>query len=189
MSIDEQEIYREVRSAIADTLRISAQQVTPDALLFHELGAASLDFVDIEFRLETHFGIELYHGSAVDRIAELLAPQLLEEQGVLTPFGARVLRKRMPEVPLERLQPGQPAAGIEHRFTARTFLRAVAEVLKARPRLCPRCSGLDLVIARPSVLLCQSCGTEVRCPTGEDCLQQWVADFAADDKERAADAA
>jgi acyl carrier protein len=189
VSIDEQEIYREVRSAIADTLRISGQQVTPDALLFHDLGAESLDFVDIEFRLETHFGVELYHGSAVERIAELLAPQLMEEQGTLTPFGARVLRKRMPEVRPESLQSGQSAGSIEDAFTARTFVRIVREVLEARPRSCPRCGGSDLANIKPSVLLCRSCDVEIRCPTGEDCLQQWVVDFAADGKDGAADAA
>jgi acyl carrier protein len=189
MAVSEEEIYTEVRRAIADTLRISPQRVTPDALLFHDLGAESLDFVDIEFHLETHFGVELYHGSAVERIAELLAPQLLEERGVLTVFGATVLRRRMPEVRPERLQPGQPAAGIEGAFTARTFVRAVREVLEARPHSCPRCNGSELVSAKPSGLVCQSCSAEVRCPTGEDCLERWTAGFAASGDKRAADAA
>jgi acyl carrier protein len=173
------ELFKAVQKAVAETLRIPFEKVTRDSLLFHELGAESLDFVDIEFRLESEFGVEFYHGSAVERLAELFAPQALEVNGLLTPCGAVVLRARMPEVDPLRLQEGKAAAGIESMFTTRTWMRVARELLSARPQACSQCGSDRLKLLRPSVLLCFACAAEVQCPTGEDILIGWAKNVNA----------
>jgi len=169
----DQKILDRVQSIIAEVLRIPVEQVTPDSLLGENLGAESLDFVDIQFRLETDYEVEFYQGIMLDKLAELLAPQKLEENNLLTQFGAVVLRLRMPEVDPVRLQEGQPAAGFETLYTPRTWVRVIKELLSARPQECPNCQSDQLRTAKPSVLVCQKCRTEIRCPTGEECLEAW----------------
>src|SRR5687768_7787323 len=124
----DQEIYECVRQAVISIRQDLDEHLTPDSELGMELGLESLDYMDIEFRLETTFGIEFYHGSAVEKLSELLAPRQLEEDGLLTPDGAAVLRLRLPEVDPDRLRPGQPIAGIEAKFTPQTWVRVVKEL-------------------------------------------------------------
>ena len=179
---DEQVLER-VRAAVAEVLRIPADQIKPNSLLGDELGAESLDFVDIQFRLETDCGVEFFHGSMVEKLSEVLAPQQLEEQGLLTAFGAAVLRRRMPEVDPARLAAGQPTAGIEALFTPQTWVRVIKELLTARPQVCPSCKSDRLKVGKPSVLLCQSCRVEIRCPIGEECLEAWAKNVAVSHQE------
>ena len=174
----DQEILQRIQEIVAEVLRIPVEQVTPDSLLGEDLGAESLDFVDIQFGLETDFEVEFHQGSTVDKLAELLAPQKLEENDLLTSFGAAVLQARMPEVDPARLQEGQPAAVGESLYTLRTWVRVIKEILSARPQQCSKCGSDQLKIVKPSVLLCQTCQNEVYCPTGEQCVEAWAKDVA-----------
>lgn len=170
----EPQILERVRQVVADICRIPIDSVLPDAKLGQELGMASLEYVDLQFLLETDFRVELYLGSAVERLAELLRPKELEKDGVLTQFGAAVLRLRLPEIDPERLREGEPAAGIEAMFTPNTWVRMLKELLDARPRDCPHCQSTNLDASKPSTLCCQACGREVTCPDGEACLISWA---------------
>ena len=170
----DRDIEQRVRQAVADLLRKSVDDIAPDAKLGQELGMESLDYIDLQFRLETDFRVEFYPGSAVERLAELLIPKELEKDGVLTQFGAAVLRLRLPEIDPERLQEGEPAAGIEAMFTPYTWVRMLKELVDARPRDCPHCRSTNLNASKPSTLCCQACGREVTCPDGEECLISWA---------------
>jgi len=174
----DQQILEQVQKIIAEVLRIPQDQVTPDSQLGEDLGGESLDFVDLQFGLETNYGVEFYQGGTLDKLAEVLAPQKLEENELLSSLGAAILQARMPEVDPARLQQGQPAAGIESFYTPRTWVRVIKEILSARPRACPKCGSDQLKIVRPSVLLCQACRNEVNCPTGEECLEAWAKNMA-----------
>jgi len=79
----------------------------------------------------------------------------------------------MPEVDPIRLQEGLPAVGFETLYTPRTWVRVIKELLSARPEECPNCQSDQLRTTKPSVLSCQKCRTEIRCPTGEECLEAW----------------
>lgn len=176
MSIElpsDRDIEQRVRQAVADLLRMSIDDIAPDAKLGQELGMESLDYIDLQFHLETEFGVEFYPGSAVERLFELLAPAQLEEDDLLTQLGASVLQLRLPEVDSQRLREGEPT-GIEAMFTCKTFVRTVKELLEARPGRCPHCESTDLDAVRASSLTCKSCKRELICPDGEACLTAWA---------------
>jgi acyl carrier protein len=173
----DQEIYECVHQAITTIRQDLGDRLTPDSELGEELGLESLDYVDIEFRLETTFGVEFYHGSALEKLSELLAPRQLEEDGLLTADGAAVLRLRLPEIDPDRLQPGQPVAGIEAKFKPQTWVRVVKELLRARPERCPSCGSERLEVTKPSLLRCAGCGSELRSPDGEECLTIWASNL------------
>jgi acyl carrier protein len=175
----DQEIYECVRQAITSIREDLGDRLTIDSELGEELGLESLDYVDIEFRLETTFGVEFYHGSALEKLSELLAPRQLEEDGLLTSEGAAVLRLRLPEIDPDRLRPGQPVAGIEAKFTPRTWVRVVKELVDARPQRCAFCGSERLEVTKPSLLRCADCSSEVRSPDGEECLARWASTVSA----------
>ncbi len=175
----DQEIYECVRQAIITIRQDLGDRLTLDSELGIELGLESLDYMDIEFQLETTCGIEFYHGSAIEKLSELLAPRQLEEDGLLTADGAAVLRQRLPEVDSKRLSPGEPVAGIEAKFTARTWIRVVRELLHARPQRCLSCGSEQIEVTKPSLLRCRGCSTELRSPDGEECLVMWASTVPA----------
>ena len=53
------EVFPRVRALIADSLAVAETSVTPDSRLIDDLGADSLDFVDLMFAIEKAFGVKL----------------------------------------------------------------------------------------------------------------------------------
>ncbi len=53
------EIFQKVQAALVDALGVDEDEVTPDATMVGDLGAESIDFLDIVFRLEKAFGIKI----------------------------------------------------------------------------------------------------------------------------------
>jgi acyl carrier protein len=56
---DATEFERRVIDIVADALDVDRSAVRPHASLIDDLGAESIDFLDIVFRLETAFGIKI----------------------------------------------------------------------------------------------------------------------------------
>ena len=88
-----EEIFEKVQAALVDALGVDDDEVTPDATLVGDLGAESIDFLDIVFRLEKAFDIN------IDR-AEMFPEDILTnaeyvQDGKVTPAGIEVLKERM----------------------------------------------------------------------------------------------
>ena len=56
------EIFEKVRAALVDALGVDEEDVTPEATMVGDLGAESIDFLDIVFRLEKAFSIKIPRG-------------------------------------------------------------------------------------------------------------------------------
>ncbi len=157
----------------ANILRMSEDKVAADSRLGADLGMESLDFVDLQFQLETKYGVEFFQGSSVEKIEEVLGSEPIAVDGKMTEFGSRVFRLRLPEVSGDRLASGQPIAGLEAEYTSNTWVRVVREILSARPGECPNCKGTEMSTVRPSIVVCDGCDQEIECPTGETVLETW----------------
>ncbi len=87
------EIYQKVQSTLVDALGVDDDDVTPDATLFKDLGAESIDLLDIVFRLERNFGIKIPRG---ELFPENVSDPDLTQDGKLTPRGLAEMQERMP---------------------------------------------------------------------------------------------
>lgn len=119
------ELYEKVRALVADVMAIDPARVTPTASLIDDLGAESIDFLDLVFRIETDYRVK------IPRDGIRLAAQDglgggFERAGVVTAEGLERLRVLMPEVPPERIAPGLRVHEIPSLFTTETFVRLVA---------------------------------------------------------------
>ena len=88
------EIYAKVVKVLVETLNVDEDEVTPTSTLQGGLGAESIDFLDIVFRLERAFEIripndELFPGSLFQGEPELVQNGLVTEQG-LTELSSRM---------------------------------------------------------------------------------------------------
>jgi acyl carrier protein len=122
--VDRASVEDSVRSIVADALGRADAEVRLTSNLMDELGAESLDFLDIVFRLEREFGIQITRGemeraSRGDLTADEFAPG-----GVISERGLARLRELMPEA-ADRIKPGLRPSMILTLFTVQTFANMV----------------------------------------------------------------
>ena len=134
--IDEKEIFEKVRECIVEALGVDEEDVAPSATLFDDLGAESLDLLDIVFRLEKTFGIKIPR-SGIQQ--DILSAEGIKEEDVLidgafTALGAQKLRERMPEIDKDRIYEGFRVDDIPTLFTVQTFVNIVKQVLLEKAR-------------------------------------------------------
>ena len=119
------ELFAKVRGCVADVLAIDGTKIVPGASLIDDLGAESLDFLDLVFRLETDYGIKIPRDGLLLAVRDGLADGF-EQNGVLSDDALARLRLLMPEVPPARIGRGLKTHQIPSLFTAETFVRLVA---------------------------------------------------------------
>ena len=94
MPTSEQEVLEKVKETLIEALGVDDEEVTPQATLTGDLGAESIDFLDIVFRLEKAFDIKIPRGELFpDNI--LNNPEFVQD-GKLTEAGLQQLKDRMP---------------------------------------------------------------------------------------------
>src|SRR5262249_1571623 len=106
-------------------LAIDAGKVVPGASLIDDLGAESLDFLDLVFRLETEYNVKIPRDGIMLAARDGLGEQF-DQTGVLSGPALERRRLLMPEGPPERTVPGLRTHQIPNLFTADTFVRLVA---------------------------------------------------------------
>jgi len=129
--MDDKEIYEKVKEAIVEALGVDESEVKPTSVLFDDLGAESLDLLDIVFRLEKAFDIKIPRGGIQQDIlaAEGISEQEVIVDGALTELGAQKLRERMTEVNPEKIKAGFRIDDIPTLFTVQTFVNIVKQQL------------------------------------------------------------
>ncbi len=132
--MDEKEIYEGVKDAIVEALGVEPEEVEPGSGLFDDLGAESLDLLDIVFRLEKTFDIKIPRGGIQQ---DVLAAEGVKEDdvivdGALTALGAEKLREKMTEVDVSKIQEGFRIDDIPTLFTVQTFVNIVKQQLDAK---------------------------------------------------------
>jgi len=120
-----EQVYPVVAEIVADALARERDEVGLDRYLIEDLGAESIDFLDIVFRLEQRFRVQIPRGKLVQDARGDLSEQEFEREGRLTDVGVTRLRAYMTEVPSDRFRPGMPVAQIPSLFNVETFCRIV----------------------------------------------------------------
>lgn len=126
--MNEEQVYERVVDAFCEALGLDEDEVERTSLVIDDLGAESLDFLDIAFRLERAFGIKIPRGQ-IQKAAEEQAGEAFEVEGKLTESGAVALRSALPEAAEGRIVAGFPVRDIPRLFTVETFLNLVHKLL------------------------------------------------------------
>ncbi|HIA72199.1 MAG TPA: acyl carrier protein [Phycisphaerales bacterium] len=98
------EIFQKIQEVLDDALGVDEDEVTPEASLTADLGAESIDFLDIVFRIEKTFDFKISQG-------ELFPENLTENpdwvaDGNLTDAGLTMLKDRMTHVDFTAIENG-----------------------------------------------------------------------------------
>lgn len=121
------EIYKKVQDVLVDALGVDDEDVTPDATLRGDLGAESIDFLDIVFRLEKAFNIKIPRGEMFPE--DIFANQQYVANGRITPDGMVELKKRMPHMDFTTLEQDPDINKMQ--FTVNTVVNYVESKVNA----------------------------------------------------------
>lgn len=133
-SISKEEImavFPKVAATMADALGCDVDQVKLDASLIDDLGAESIDFLDIVFRLERAFKVKIPRGKIVEEARGDLSEAEFDRGGVVSDAGLARLKSFLNEVPADRFQSPMKVAAIPHLFTTETFCKTVIRQQRA----------------------------------------------------------
>jgi acyl carrier protein len=78
--ISDEEIIGKIQEIIFDAMRVDQENITPQARLFTDLGAESLDILDIRFRIQEMFGFQISDGEVIRRLGKDLSTAEIEEK-------------------------------------------------------------------------------------------------------------
>jgi acyl carrier protein len=116
-----EEIFDKVKATLVDALGVDEEEVTPDAALISDLGAESIDFLDIVFRLEKNFDIKIPRGELFPE--QVFSDPDLIKDGMVTAKGLEELRSRMPHLDMDRFAEDPSVQQISNFFTVETIVK------------------------------------------------------------------
>jgi acyl carrier protein len=123
------ELHAKVTKVLAQALGVEEGDIKPSATLQADLGAESIDFLDIVFRLEREFGIKIPRGELFfERVSEL-SPEIVQG-GQVTAEGLAALRSQMPYADLSALERDRRLNGLDDLLTVDLLTRYVTWKLR-----------------------------------------------------------
>ena len=125
-----EEMFEKVQEAFVEALGVDDDEVVADAKIFDDLGAESLDLLEIVYLLEHAFGIKIPRDGVREASQEDIDPSDYEVNGILTPLALEKLKEIMPEVPPEEFVEGMTPNEIPRLFRVQTFVNIVARLLE-----------------------------------------------------------
>ncbi|MFM8581039.1 MAG: acyl carrier protein [Planctomycetaceae bacterium] len=122
------DVFDKVRDTLVDALGVDEDEVTEGATLVGDLGAESIDFLDIIFRLEKNFNIKIPRGELFPE--NLAADESLVKEGMVTPEGIEKLRTSMPHADVSKFAQNPKVENIQELFTVGMIVKFLEKKLK-----------------------------------------------------------
>jgi len=124
MATTREQIFEEVKEVLVDALGLDDDEVTVEATLMGDLGAESIDFLDIVFRLEKSFGIKIPREELFPAESVMSNPEFVSS-GKLTEKGLAELKARMPHTDLTSFQDNPDVNKIADLFTVDSIVNFI----------------------------------------------------------------
>jgi len=128
MAMSRDEILQQVQTVLVDALGVDNDEVTTEATLMADLGAESIDFLDIVFRLEKAFGIKIAREELFPA-ENLLNNSELVSNGKLTEKGLSELKSRMPHTDIAAFESNPDINRLGDLFTVNAIVKFVENKL------------------------------------------------------------
>ncbi len=130
MVMSRDEIFQEVQEVLVDALGVDDEEVTAEATLMGDLGAESIDFLDIVFRLEKAFGIKIPREELFPAESLINNPEYVSN-GKLTEKGLKELKEKIPHTDLGSFSEDPDINKLGDLFTVGSIINFVEARLNA----------------------------------------------------------
>ncbi len=123
MSMSYDDVMTKVTGVLEDALGVDDDEVTKEATLGPDLGAESIDYLDIVFRLEKSFSIKIDQAEMMPN--DVLNDPEYVKDGKITDTGIAQLKKKMPHADLAAIETSRDVDDFEKVFTVDTIVKFV----------------------------------------------------------------
>ncbi len=127
----QEEIYLKVSSTLVEALNVDEDEIEPSSTLQGDLGAESIDFLDIVFRLEREFNIKIPRGELFPESIFQGDPEFVEN-GKITDKGLNELETKMPFADLSTFKKSREVSSIGDLFTVEMITKYIQGKLAAK---------------------------------------------------------
>src|SRR5205809_1459685 len=121
---NQEEIFTKVSATLMEALNVDEEEIQPTSTRQGDLGAESIDFLDIVFRLEREFGIKIPRGELFPESIFQGDPEMVQS-GKVTDKGMAELRARMPFADLGQFEENPDVSNISDLFTVEMITRYI----------------------------------------------------------------
>ncbi len=171
--ITEEKVLEELKKAIVETLRVEESTITPESSLINDLGAESLDFLDINYRLEQAFGMKMGRHFVLEHIEEMFGEgTAIDEDGCLTDKAVEVLKLRFGDK-MPDLKAGMDMDEVPAMITVQSMVLGVMDILNSLPEKCA-CGSQEWKSDDGIKVKCGSCGESAAFENGDDMIKAWL---------------
>lgn len=167
-------VLTELRKAIVGAIGIDGEIIRLESILTRDLGAESLDFLDINYRMEQTFGVKMARYSILVHAEELFGEgSVLDSHSRLTEEAVVLLRKRFGDRAAS-LRPGMDMEQMLALVTVQAVVEGVMDILRTRSDQCPSCGHTSFHSPDGCRVLCGACGETATYLNGDDLMRQWL---------------
>jgi len=124
----QEEIFEKVRDVLVDALGVDDDEVTMESTLIGDLGAESIDFLDIVFQLDKAFGIQIPRAELFPENLASAEAGLIKD-GKVTEAGIAEMRAKMPHANVDKFAEDPQVKHIADLFTVDMICKFVAAKL------------------------------------------------------------
>ena len=127
MPMTKDEVFAKVKEVLVTALAVDDDEVTPEAKLKEDLGAESIDFLDITFQLEKTFGIKIPKGDLMPENV-FTNPEMVQN-GKMTAKGLAEMKSKMPFADFSQFEADPDINKVWDLFTVDTLVKFVQSKL------------------------------------------------------------
>jgi acyl carrier protein len=127
----QEEIYTKVSATLVEALNVEEDEINPRSTLQGDLGAESIDFLDIVFRLEREFGIKIPRNELFPESIFQGDPEFVQD-GKVTAKGLSELREKMPFADLNEFEKNPQLSHLSDLFTVDMITRYIQGKLERK---------------------------------------------------------
>lgn len=172
--VSEERVIEEIKKSIGESLRIEPASIAADSSLIQDLGAESLDFLDINYRLEQAFGIRMARHFVLEHVEELFGEgSAIDDKGRLTERGAQLIKLRLGDHQ-GVLKAGMELDQVTALITVQSMARGIMDILSSLPESCPHCGGTAWKSEEGARIRCGACGKDAIFRNGDELIQEWL---------------
>jgi acyl carrier protein len=125
------EVFEKVKQVLVDALSVDDDDVTPEATMVGDLGAESIDFLDIIFKLEKSFGLKEIPRSELFP-EDVLTNTAFVSNGRVNAEGLAELKRRMPFADLTKFEQNPAVQNLGNLLTVNDLCRFIESKVGAQ---------------------------------------------------------
>ena len=130
--LNENEILERLKPLLTEVLGVAPEKVLPGSVLVADLGAESIDLLDLSFRIEETFNVTIEGNEIELEASKRLPGGVYEKDGRLTDAALAEIRKSVPELDACKLVSGMRKLDLPSLLTVQFFVRLIARKLNEK---------------------------------------------------------